>query len=253
MDEQDVRKVSIKMPADLLKQLSQFNEQNQPATDDQGVLTLQATPQQVQSLTELRKDLNDFQNSQSDEWHRIADRYIKTCEIRITFYERLVLLAGGSFALSLTYLGSLHRYAVQSKPLVAMGRLNAAWILLLVCIVLCWVHNLYRSLSVETVSAVVAKRVEAMQHELSSGLISRVGILFTTMETPVAGLGNLFSALSVVMKTENQKSLEGATAFSKELERLSRWGMRLGFLAFLSIVLAFVFLLLFAIKNSSLL
>jgi ABC-type transporter Mla MlaB component len=248
--DQDIRKVSIKLPSDLLKELSALNEQNKVATD-QGTITLQATTEQLSSLGELRRDMADFQRSKIDEWHSITDSFIKTSEMRISFYEKLILLVGGSFALSLTFVGSLHRYSVQNSALAATGRLKTAWVLLLVCIVFSWLHNFYRSSSVEHLSAANTANITAMQHALSADLIQRAAILIGAMETPSAGLGNLFAVLSLMVKAENKKSLETVPEFVKGLRRYYNVSTTLGFLALLSIVTAFALMVFFATKNAS--
>lgn len=60
----------------------------------------------------------------------------KMFEMRISFFDKLILLSSGTFALSLTMLGSLHSHAASGNPLVGIGYLKRAWVLMLVSILM---------------------------------------------------------------------------------------------------------------------
>jgi hypothetical protein len=102
----EVRHVSIPIPNSLLKEAEALPK---PATADATTVTLQLTPQAVASFLELDKDITSFQTTQVDDSRFAIEQFRKICEMSIAFHEKLILLAGGSFALSLTFLGSLQR------------------------------------------------------------------------------------------------------------------------------------------------
>jgi hypothetical protein len=113
----ETKSVSMQVPTEIPSEISRLSEQAKTASEtttaEKTVVTLRASPEQLKNLSELRKDLESFERSKLCETHAVTDRFIKTSELRISFYEKLILLAGGSFALSLTFLGSLQRHALQ--------------------------------------------------------------------------------------------------------------------------------------------
>src|SRR6266478_8910375 len=98
----------------------------------------------------------DFDSQFSElnaEWFALRDSMFKdlhgfhgilenTYVMRISFFEKLILLASGTFALSLTLLSSLHSHAMSARPLVGIRYLESAWVLMLVSVLFSGVHNL---------------------------------------------------------------------------------------------------------------
>lgn len=254
----ETRKISLLVPVDFLKEMASLSEKVNAAETAEGKATiaLEASPEQLKNLTELRRDMESYERSQVDEWHATTDRFMKISEMRISFYEKLILLAGGSFALSVTFLGSLQRHASQSPaltPLLAMGRLKAAWILLLVCIVLSWLQNLYRCAAVDNLTAITSTNVVARQRSWESRLATRAAGVFKGMESPPGGFGDLFSAVGRYLSGLSTKQQKDLPDYVKDLKRFSRVAAFIGALALLSIILAFAFMVVFAIKNAALL
>ncbi len=187
----EAQKVSVEIPSEVLKEVSAAVEKAKASsTDNNTLVTLHFSWEAASSLVRLRENMTAFEESQVANSHTAVDRFIKTSEMRVAFYEKLILLAGGSFALSLTFLGSLHRAAAPSHPLAAMGRLETAWVLLLSCIVFSWLHNLHRYAAVDYITAANATFVSAMQHTWSSNLLSRAAALFRAAESPSIGLSD---------------------------------------------------------------
>src|SRR5438270_6558114 len=106
--------ISVQIPAEIFKEISTVTEEAKSTLNSQDTITLQVSAQTVSKLTELRIDIESFQRSLVDEQNSRTNRYIRVSEMRIAFFEKLILLAGGSLALSLTFLASLQRH-LQGK------------------------------------------------------------------------------------------------------------------------------------------
>src|SRR5260221_9266558 len=97
----ETKQISVQIPSEVLKEVSTATEQAKATSDGMTLVTLHFSPEAVSSLTTLRKDFTAFEEAQVAGSHAAADRFIKTSEMRISFYEKLILLAGGSFSFSL--------------------------------------------------------------------------------------------------------------------------------------------------------
>jgi hypothetical protein len=244
-------KISVQVSADELKALSMATGDAAPAGKAQ--VTLQISPESAKKFISLWEDFLAFEKSQVADSHTSVDRIIKTSEMRISFYEKLILLAAGSFALSLTFLGSLQRHANQGSPLAAMGRLEAGWILLLVCIVFSWLHNLHRTNAVENASAANASLVNAMQHKWKSRHFEIAAALLKGAESPSTGLSEAFTMLAQALTSTSKTSMEGGAERIREFKRYYYRSALLGGIALISIIFAFILIAVFALKNASLL
>jgi hypothetical protein len=253
MSDDSQKVVSVQIPSDILKEIASVTETAKPSTDGTTLVTMRFSPETVTSLIRLRENMTAFEESQVASSQTIVDRLIKTSEMRTSFYEKLILLAGGSFALSLTFLTSLHRATLQSRPLAAMGRLEAAWILLLTCIVFSWLHNLNRYAGVDHVTLANATFVTAMQENWAFNLLSRAAALFRTAESPSVGFSDGVTMVAHSFRLLSQKSKESGTQSVKDFRLHYNVSAVLGGLALLSIVVAFALMIVFAIKNAGLL
>ncbi len=75
------------------------------------------------ALSRLQRTLEeilDLRKAEVDDMVLIADRFTKVAEMRIAFFEKLMLLTGGSFALSLTLMGSVRQH--RSPGASTLGR-----------------------------------------------------------------------------------------------------------------------------------
>src|SRR5208282_759104 len=120
----------------------------------------------IPGILSLGEEWSRSREATVEEMHRSFDGFIKMIERRIAFFDRLILLAGGSFALSLTLVSTLHKTA-QNADFVSAGCLKAAWVLMLVCIIFSWIHNWYRVTVAERVYLMGQKRVSAFQHQVN--------------------------------------------------------------------------------------
>jgi hypothetical protein len=243
--------IEMELPSDAVSQVSTISEQAKASLGAGGTVTISLPAGMGPKFTELRKDFEAYEKSQVEEWHSVADTVIKLGQLRIAFYEKLILLAGGCFALSLTFLGLLQRHGSGNTPLVALGRLKWAWSLLLVSVVFSWLHNLYRCSEVDHVVASSVVSVKGLQFKAAGRLVARAAGLFRQgTESPVVGLGAAMAQVGKVFEDLSKKSTEDATEFEGRLKRLGRVSGVLGSLALLSIVAAFIFLVGFALKNA---
>ena len=250
----ELKQVSVQISTAVLKELSAAVEQAKSINDENTPITLNFSQGAVNLLTALRKDIVTFQEKQVEGSQAAVDRFIKISEIRIAFFERLILLAGGSFALSLTFLGSLRRVALPAaSPLLAMTRLKAAWVVLLVCIVFSWLHNMYRAAAIEHAVATSASFVTAMQNTWTSYFLVRAAALFKGAETPSIGFSTSVSATAQSFERISQQSKDAGALTGKGMKRYYFVAGILGSLALLSIIIAFSFMIAFAVKNSKLL
>jgi hypothetical protein len=252
---EEKKTISVQVPAEYLKNTTASSGPVN-AEQDTGAMksvTLEVTPEQLKLLIAWREDFEAYQQSQVDNSQKSVDKYIKTSELRISFYEKLILLAGGSFALSLTFLVSLQRNVHQSNSLVAMGKLKAAWILLLVSIVLSWLHNFYRCSVVDNAMAASATFVTSVQQALASQLATRAADLFKAMDSTGAGLSDFMALGSTSLQDLSKKTREDGKEFVKGFQRFHIISSAVGFLALLSIILAFWLMIQFALRNATLL
>jgi len=120
MEDAGAKKVNLKIPADRVKGILSVGEEwhSRRAVD-------------AQELQNRRKSV------------------FEALERRIAFLERLIILAGGSFALTLAFVSSLHKHEAQNTRLEHVGLLETAWILMLICMGLGWLHNWYLSAALD--------------------------------------------------------------------------------------------------------
>jgi hypothetical protein len=251
----ELKTISVQVPAELLKESP--TPTGDVKAEDEGekgpFVTLRITPEQFKLFTVLQKDFESFYQSQVADSRAAVDMLVRTSTMHLSFYEKLILLAGGSFALSLTFLVSLQRHALQGVPLVAMSRLKGAWGLLLLSIVSSWLHNLIRCRVVDNAMAANATFVTAMQHKSLSSLFARAAGLFKAMESPTTVLGDFMALGSTMLQSTSKKKIEGGAEYVKRLKRFWMVSGILGGLGLLSIILAFWFMVQFAMRNAALL
>jgi len=251
----DLKTFSVQVPAELLKEspTPTGHVKAEDGAEKGPSITLRVTPEQFKLFTELRQDFESFFQSQVADSRAAVDMLVRTSTIHLSFYEKLILLAGGSFALSLTFLLSLQRHALQGVPLVAMSRLKGAWGLLLLCIVSSWLHNLIRCRVVDNAMAANATFVTAMQHKSLSSLFARAAGLFKTMESSTTILGDFMALGSTTAQGISKQKIDGGAEYVKRVKRFWMVSGILGGLGLLSIILAFWLMVQFAMRNAALL
>jgi len=96
-------------------------------TDEPNSVTIHIPGEQVGKVAPLYEEWSRARDGMLEEVRRSVDTAIKLTEMRSGFFEKLVLLATGSFALSLTFLGSLNKHT-QGAPLAALACLKVSWV-----------------------------------------------------------------------------------------------------------------------------
>jgi hypothetical protein len=213
--------------------------------------------------TLMENKSQDFESQFSElnaEWFALRDSMFKDAHgfraglenaygMRISFFEKLILLASGTFALSLTFLSSIHGHATTGQPLVGIRYLESAWVLMLVSILFSWVHNLIRATELETLFNSIVKGVTIGRFSAMQNVTKRMANLSQAHDRNRAG----FDA----MASQAQQSVSDAqstfTALENNYKRLSRKGRYAGAVGLLALVFAFTLLLIFALKNAALL
>jgi hypothetical protein len=213
---------------------------------------MHVTAEAAKQIPPLYEEVKESYKRDMDEADRVADRFIRIAEMRISFFEKIILLAGGTFALSLTFLGSLQHHNLGS-PITAMWSLEGSWVLLLSSIFLSWLHNRHRLFVIESVTFAVAARVRSLYEWQRGLLLARAGKAFKGVEIPDLDLTAFFNATA---KTTAKSSVDAEKMREQMVEvAKTSWTIarKLGDFALLSIACAFFLALLFAVRNASLL
>ncbi len=77
--------------------------------EENAKVNVQIPANRVSGILSLYQEWSRSRDATVEEMHRGLDGAIKAIERRIAFFDRLILLAGGSFALSLTFVSTLHK------------------------------------------------------------------------------------------------------------------------------------------------
>jgi hypothetical protein len=246
----EVPNFPIELPLDMVMKISTVSEQAKASSEAGGTVTIKLPLATGPKFTEVRKDFEAYEKSQVEEWHSIVDTFIKVSELRIAFYDKLILLSGGCFALSVTFLGLLQRNGLGQKSL-SLGRLKDAWSLLLISIIFSWLHNLYRCSEVDHLVASSIASVKGFQYKVAGGIVTRAAGLFGQgTESRVVGIADAALQVAKSLEDLSTKSTDEATEYVKRLSRFNRISAVLGGLALLSVIAAFIFLVAFALKNA---
>jgi hypothetical protein len=207
----------------------------------------------VKALQEFMREFRDAQRSGIDLSLSLLDRSTRIHENAASYYEKLILVDGGTIALSLSLLGALMtRSAGGHVPRQAFEYLVCpAWILLLLSIVLCQrcilaFHNtnvaLYRKVAVAS---------QAYENQYQSVLIARFSRLIEgeiRLGEDVHDATKIFSQLSdVLLKAGNDQNQQIGKLIQEASEIVK--GMRSkARLAGMATTSALVFLCIFAIR-----
>lgn len=205
----------------------------------------------AEEIPRLFGQLKEAASKDLAETRHLADQFIRIAEMRISFSEKIILLAGGSLALSVTFLGSLQRHNPGSS-ITAMWSLETSWVLLLLCIFLSWLHNRLRSFFSESIIYTEASRARSYYKNQEALLWQRAANAFKMVETSELNVSAFFDA---VAKTVMESSA-GAEKIREQMADAAQKTMKtsriVGDWALLAIASAFLLMLIFAVKNASL-
>jgi len=213
-------------------------------------------PEAAKQIPDLYTEMVQARKTSIEEMHRAVDRAMRVGEIKVSFYEKLVLLAGGSFALSLTLLGLLGRGSPHAAAITAVRVLYVAWGSLLLCIFFSWLHNWYRTSAADRLSTLAAVRAQIHENDAYALIFHKLGSIFKGAEItewPDIDLNKILSVISDHMKKQADESAKNLDEYRAAVTAVSKTADRLGNLAMGSIFLGFLLLLVFAIENARLL
>jgi hypothetical protein len=203
-------------------------------------------------IPRLHKQGEEADRGDLEETLRLCDQFVKIAEMRISFFEKIILLAGGSFALSVTFLGSLQRHNLGS-PIKMMWGLEGSWVLLLVSICASWLHNRHRGFFIESIIFAGAARARSYHQTRRAILLKRAASAFKIVETPGVDLSAFFQTMAAT-STESSSDADQMRERMAELAKKSMTTSgKLGDFALLAIACAFLLMLIFAVRNASLL
>jgi hypothetical protein len=92
-----------------------------------------------------------------------------------------------------------------------------------------------------------------MHHTWASYILLRLGALFAAAESPSVGLGDAINAFAQAFESLSKKSQTSGVETVRDFKQHYYASAVLGGLALLSIIVAFVLLMVFATKNAALL
>ena len=207
----------------------------------------------VPGILALHQEWSRDREATIQEMHHGLDGAIKTIERRIAFFDKLILLAGGSFALSLTFVSTLHKSQAQNASFVSVWCLKAAWVFMLLCILLSWIHNWYRCRAAERLLFAAQDRISPFQHQVNAEFSGRGSALFEGVTAAELNLGEVFDALKTLSVAEATKAENSVEQMRKGAIAVLVKATWIGNLAFLCVMVSFVLLLVFAVRNVTLL
>ncbi len=210
-------------------------------------------PVAAQSAPKLKDELEATAREELDELHHLSDRCEKLVEMSITFHERLLLIAVGSFAFTLTFLAYLRRSDLHGSPIHGIGLLYLAWVFLLLCVVLSWIHNLARASSLVGIFSLEGAKASVLINHKRHLIMERMKKIFENSKTPEIDLGQFFSDVSVFFKSAGDESLKSFDNCLERFNHAERTALKMGGLGSLCIIISFVLLMIFTLKNLALL
>jgi hypothetical protein len=213
-------------------------------TEENAKVNVQIPANRVQGIISLYREWTHSREATIEEMHRELEGATKMIERRINFFDRLILLAGGSFALSLTFLSTLHKPSLQN-----VGCLKVAWVFMLLCIVFSGIHNWYRCAAAERVFLGVQRRASSFRHQVNARFAARGSGLWEGVTAADVNFGEFFDLLKSYWKSESDKAESEAEQTRKELIATLVKAIWIGNVAILCLVVSFVLLLAFALRN----
>jgi hypothetical protein len=207
----------------------------------------------AKSAPKLKDEMEAASREELDEIHHMANRCEKIVEMSIAFHERLLLIAVGSIAFTLTFLAYLRRSDLHGSPIRGVGLLYSAWLFLLLCVVLSWIHNLARSKSLVGIFSLESAKASVLVNHKRHLIMERTKKIFENSKTPEIDLGQFFTDVSAFFKAQSDKSVKSLDECLESFKRAERKALRMGGLGWLCIIIAFVLLMIFTLKNLALL
>jgi hypothetical protein len=207
----------------------------------------------VEALADCYRQLVEEHRSLMQSVSSGVERSLNLNEKGASFYEKLILLDGGTIALSLTFLGAF----ISRTPVIHLPRQSflwlvcPAWLLLLGSILCCWrcitafhivnrkLHEQFIVLAADFHLRLMGAQIDRSSHLLRGEL--KLGALTFDLSQFISALG---SSLTKIVSDQYAKY----DALVKEAAESSRKMNRPARMATLPTALAFVLLCVFAVK-----
>jgi hypothetical protein len=122
---------------------------------------------------------------------------------------------------------------------------------MLLCILLSWLHNAHLGNSLDNYSSAATRTIFGSRFAVVQNVMTRISA--EVQQSEESAKAAPFDALSSQMKQSSEEAVNETRKFSEQADRAHQSASRMGTLAILSIEIAFVLLLIFAMKNASLL
>jgi hypothetical protein len=120
---------------------------------------------------------------------------------------------------------------------------------MLLSIVLSWIHNWYCYTAGWRFQVLGWSHLTSIRQEGSARLMSRASKTLEGVTAADLNLGEFFDLVSTVGQKESKKAQDSVQENLSQAKIVLVRASRLGNVAFLAVILAFIFLLIFAVKN----
>lgn len=222
---------------------------NPHVTDENKKVNVSIPTDRLSGISALAEEMRRYQETDTEEGLRRTDAVLRILERRVDFFDKLILLAGGGFALSLTFVFSLSKHELQNARIDGIGYLRAGWILMLLCIIVSWIHNWYCYTAGWRFQCLAWGRVTSFRQGVFARLMSRASKLLEGVAAEDLNLGDFFGLISTVGQKESKKAEDSIQEYLSRAKVVLGRALWFGNAAFLAVVLAFTSLLVFAVKN----
>jgi hypothetical protein len=173
---------------------------------------------------ELARDCDSALREEAQEMRERADIILAHNQQQSGFFEKLILLDTGAFALTLTFLGALGSHIHKPSPSFHLGWMYVGWLLLIVSVVLCWVENYFAYAQTVQMHNAAATQTAARRVKAKGLIIARFGQLATgsvDVEGAKIDVSKLYQSVAQIINQEFRRQLDAPAA---HLERASSLG-----------------------------
>lgn len=206
-----------------------------------------------QGLQEFFREFKELRRSLLDNASSLLENGFRVNQAGASFYEKLILLDGGTIALSLSLLGA-HAPGGHIPKHALYSLVCPAWVLLLLSIFFCWhriaqFHNLNKNLAQQF--AALSSTYYLQYFGILTTKFSRLTQGEIRIETEKYDFSSIMSGLAtLMMKTANDENTKLSDLVKQATERNEK--SRIARFAILATELAFILLCIFAVKIFSL-
>jgi hypothetical protein len=139
-----------------------------------GIIQFDPMPEDEGKVSQLDERVRHAEAA-LDPFRQLLDSLMKIATMRTSFFEKLMLLAAGSFALTLTLLAFLRSHAAPNQPLASLVYLKTAWGLMLTSILFGGLHNYFVCNMLYKMSFSVANTAQMTGVAILGSFLSDIG------------------------------------------------------------------------------